>query len=309
MAKLCAGAADDYGEALRIAVKTARKFASRGLISMRRKLSTVGLGGNLPGISGNATTGQYWSATERRLVGHESLLELSRLTMIDFDRSAIRIASQPFRLRVRKDDRRLRRIPDYLVCTHAGPIVIDVTRRARMEKPEFRQKLDWTRRVVESRGWRYEILHEPLLVEFTNLRFLAGYRRSWLFSVELLDAVRNSARVVQRGSISEILSNTALSKALATVGLMQPGIGPNRPGAAYRSTDGTGARRTEPFAKKLFEPVDLAAQPFVVLPGQSEISAQARIGGNAPFPPRMQRGLDLALLSGLDVFAYPRRRR
>ena len=36
-------------------------------------------------------SGMYWSATEAKLVGYESLLELSRLLMADFDRSSKRI--------------------------------------------------------------------------------------------------------------------------------------------------------------------------------------------------------------------------
>ena len=42
--------------------------------------------------------GQYWCATESRLVGYESRLELTRLVMADFDVAAKRIVSQPFRL-------------------------------------------------------------------------------------------------------------------------------------------------------------------------------------------------------------------
>jgi hypothetical protein len=57
----------------------------------------------------------YWCATEVKLVGYESLLELSRLLMADFDRSAKRIVSQPFQIRASIDGGRLTRIPDYLV--------------------------------------------------------------------------------------------------------------------------------------------------------------------------------------------------
>jgi hypothetical protein len=39
-------------------------------------------------------SGMYWSATEAKLVGYESLLELSRLLLADFDRSSKRIASR-----------------------------------------------------------------------------------------------------------------------------------------------------------------------------------------------------------------------
>jgi hypothetical protein len=46
-------------------------------------------------------SGMYWSATEVKLVGYESLLELSRLLMADFDRSSKRIVSQPFQIKAR----------------------------------------------------------------------------------------------------------------------------------------------------------------------------------------------------------------
>jgi hypothetical protein len=39
--------------------------------------------------------------------------------------------------------------------------------------------------VVESRGWQYEVWCEPPAVEVENVRFLAGYRRDWLFDHEL----------------------------------------------------------------------------------------------------------------------------
>ncbi|MCX5342268.1 hypothetical protein [Streptomyces atratus] len=51
---------------------------------------------------------------------------------------------------------------------------------------------DWTRRAVESRGWKYEVWSEPPAVELGNIRFLAGYRRDWLFSDEALAELRDA---------------------------------------------------------------------------------------------------------------------
>jgi hypothetical protein len=45
--------------------------------------------------------------------------------IVDFDRSAKRIASQPFQLRALIDGERITRIPDYLVCTDDGPLLIN----------------------------------------------------------------------------------------------------------------------------------------------------------------------------------------
>jgi hypothetical protein len=70
-------------------------------------------------------SGLYWCATERSLVGYESRLERSQLMIVDFDRSAKRIASQPFQLRALIDGERITRIPDYLVCTDDGPLLIN----------------------------------------------------------------------------------------------------------------------------------------------------------------------------------------
>jgi hypothetical protein len=46
--------------------------------------------------------------------------------------------------------------------------------------------------VVEARGWQYEVWSEPPEVELENIRFLAGYRRDWLFSLELLKEIQGA---------------------------------------------------------------------------------------------------------------------
>jgi hypothetical protein len=46
----------------------------------------------------------------------------------------------------------------------------------------------WTRLVVEAQGWEYEVWSEPPPALLENVRFLAGYRRDWLFRHNLLDA-------------------------------------------------------------------------------------------------------------------------
>ena len=53
--------------------------------------------------------------------------------------------------------------------------------------PEVCATLAWTRQAVEGRGWRYEVWTEPPPVELANVRFLSGYRRSWLFRQDILD--------------------------------------------------------------------------------------------------------------------------
>ena len=137
-------------------------------------------------------SGTYWSATVRDHVIYESRLELSRLLFADFDLSVRGIVAQPFLLKTVLDGKVRRHIPDYLLLTGQVPVVVDVKPLHRLSKPEVTFTFDWTRRAVESRGWRYEVWSEPPAVELENIRFLAGYRRDWLFSTEALEELRDA---------------------------------------------------------------------------------------------------------------------
>ncbi|WP_330239582.1 TnsA-like heteromeric transposase endonuclease subunit [Streptomyces sp. NBC_00525] len=135
-------------------------------------------------------SGTYWSATMRDHVIYESRLELSRLLFADFDPAVRGIVAQPFFLKTVLEGKVRRHIPDYLLLTEQVPVVVDVKPLHRLSKPEVALTFDWTRQVVESRGWRYEVWSEPPAVELENIRFLAGYRRDWLFSPEILEELR-----------------------------------------------------------------------------------------------------------------------
>ncbi|EID75067.1 hypothetical protein W59_28360 [Rhodococcus opacus RKJ300 = JCM 13270] len=136
-------------------------------------------------------SGAYWSSTEQALVIYESRLELARLLLADFDRSVRRILAQPFLLEADVAGARRRHVPDYLLLSDDGPVVVDVKPAWRLAKPEVMQTFAWTRQVVESRGWRYQIASEPAETELSNVRFLAGYRRDWLFDDDLLADLRS----------------------------------------------------------------------------------------------------------------------
>lgn len=165
-------------------------------------------------------SGMYWSATEGKLVGYESRLELTRLTMLDFDPAVKRIASQPFHLRAMADGKRLRRTIDYLALTTDGPLAIDVKRQDELEKPEVKELLEHTRSLVEARGWRYEIACEPDEVNYSNIKFLAGYRRHWLFDEGIVAEVRESAAREPGQSIRAVLDGTRVSKPIAKAALL-----------------------------------------------------------------------------------------
>ncbi|MEC4019827.1 TnsA-like heteromeric transposase endonuclease subunit [Streptomyces sp. H27-D2] len=130
-------------------------------------------------------SGSYWSSTQADHVIYESRLELARLLYADFDRDVTGIVAQPFLLRTEVDGALRRHIPDYLLATGKGPLVVDVKPRHRVARAEHAFTFAWTREAVESRGWHYEVWSEPPEAELANLRFLAGYRRDWLFEWDL----------------------------------------------------------------------------------------------------------------------------
>jgi hypothetical protein len=132
-------------------------------------------------------SGVFWSSTQRDHVIYESRLELAVLLCADFDSSVQRIVAQPFLLRAAVGGVIRRHVPDYLLLTDSGPVVVDVKPRSRLDRPEVAATLAWTREVVERRGWRFEVRCQPPPVLLANLRFLAGYRRDWLFDPVLLD--------------------------------------------------------------------------------------------------------------------------
>lgn len=138
-------------------------------------------------------SGSYWSVTMRDHVIYESRLELSRLIFADFDRSVHRILAQPFLLKCPVGGKVRRHIPDYFLVTDDGPVVVDVKPSRRLARPKVAFTFGWARQLVEGRGWRFEVWSEPPSRELENLRFLAGYRRPWLFDAVLLNRVREAA--------------------------------------------------------------------------------------------------------------------
>ncbi|MFJ5607867.1 TnsA-like heteromeric transposase endonuclease subunit [Streptomyces sp. NPDC093221] len=82
-------------------------------------------------------SGTYWSATVGDHVIYESRLELGRLLFADFAPEMRHIIAQPFMLKADVDGKVRKHIPDYLLVTDDGPVVVDVKPRHRLEKPEI----------------------------------------------------------------------------------------------------------------------------------------------------------------------------
>ncbi|WP_144121024.1 MULTISPECIES: TnsA-like heteromeric transposase endonuclease subunit [Catellatospora] len=131
-------------------------------------------------------SGTYWSATQRDHVIYESRLELARLLFADFDRRVSAIVAQPFLLHAVVGGAHRRHVPDFLLVVDDRAVIVDVKPARRLVDATVAATLAWTAEVVALRGMRYEVWTEPPEVELANVRFLAGYRRAWLFDADLV---------------------------------------------------------------------------------------------------------------------------
>jgi hypothetical protein len=89
-------------------------------------------------------SGQYWSATERSLVIYESRMELAALLFADFDKAVQRIVAQPFCIAAVISGKLHRHIPDFLLATDDGPVVLDIIRSERLRHTDIQLVCSWT---------------------------------------------------------------------------------------------------------------------------------------------------------------------
>lgn len=64
--------------------------------------------------------------------------------------------------------------PDHLLITDEALSLWMSSLSVAMADPKVAFTLEWTREVVEARGWRYEVATEPSAVELDNVRFLSA---------------------------------------------------------------------------------------------------------------------------------------
>ena len=81
-------------------------------------------------------SGTYWSSTVNGQVIYEWRLESARLLFADFEMSVRQIVAQPFLLKVSVDRKPRKHIPDYLLITDTGPVVVDVKPAQRLADPK-----------------------------------------------------------------------------------------------------------------------------------------------------------------------------
>jgi hypothetical protein len=122
-------------------------------------------------------SGLWWSATTGAHVGFESWLERDHVVALDFDRSVIGIASQPFWLYWTDDEgRRVSHAPDYFARRADGSAVVVDCRPVDRRPSDDVVKFDATAAACASLGWEYRLVGGLDQIRLANLRWLAGYR-------------------------------------------------------------------------------------------------------------------------------------
>lgn len=134
--------------------------------------------------------GLFWSATTGGHIGYESLLELDRLWLADFDPQVEWLASQPLWLSGMDGSTRRRHVPDLLLkLLGGGFVLVDVKPEKFAALPEVAAVFDWTGRLAAAKGWRYEVWSGAPQLLLANVRWLAVGRRVDLVDPRALEVV------------------------------------------------------------------------------------------------------------------------
>ena len=163
--------------------------------------------------------GWLWTATTGSLIGYESLLERDRVWMADFDPSVRWIASQPFWVSGRDGDSLRRHVPDFLLETTDGLVVVDVKPLDLVIEPQVAEVFDWCRRLCADKGWRYEVWSGADAVRLRNVRFLGSARRARTVDeaalVKVADTAEAGMTLAQLEAIVPLDGPTARAAVLA----------------------------------------------------------------------------------------------
>ncbi|GAB3581666.1 hypothetical protein GCM10027579_10150 [Calidifontibacter terrae] len=121
---------------------------------------------------------------------YESLLELERLWLADFDQDVVGIAAQPMHLTGLDGAVVRRRVPD-LFLTHVDGTctVVDVKAAKRLARPEVQEQFAWTSDLCQAKGWRYEVFTGAPNLLMRNIRMVAAGRHAFACTPSCLEAV------------------------------------------------------------------------------------------------------------------------
>jgi hypothetical protein len=121
-------------------------------------------------------SGEWWCATNYRMVAYESWLERDHLMMMDFAPTVIGIASQPFRIDFTLSDSRRWHVPDFFARRQDGSaLVVDVRPDNRIRDRD-REVFEATDLLCQRLGWTYKRVGGLPRVYLANLKWLSGYR-------------------------------------------------------------------------------------------------------------------------------------
>lgn len=155
--------------------------------------------------------GLFWAATNDRTLVYESLLELDRLWLADFDPGTVGICTQPFQIAGRDSTGLRAHVPDLLlVHSDHSATVVDIKPAAFLEKPRVRAQFEWTRTLCHSKGWSYEVFTGGDSIVLRNLKLLAvGRRPDRLPNGDLVEA---RARLGEEGiTLGKVLARKPLT--------------------------------------------------------------------------------------------------
>ena len=153
-------------------------------------------------------SGYYWFSSSGVLVPYESGLEMTALMRLDFDRGVAAVSGQPFRLEYpyeKSPGKSMRRfhVPDIFVRYRGGEsAVVNVKRKQAANKPDHLRAASAMRDACNVAGWGYSEMYEPKEPYYSNLSFLAAYRRPPLdphydrYAVSLVDLCAEAPRPV-----------------------------------------------------------------------------------------------------------------
>lgn len=163
------------------------------------------------------TPGSYWSSTTNGHVAYESNLERCWLTMLDFHRDVVDIASQPLRIVGPVGEEWIDHVPDFFVRLRTGAgCVVDVTHPVRADVVRIVDQAALTDRCVTRAGWDYWRLFEPDEQRWQNISWLSGYRRSLGIDASLADRVLTLAqRPVRIDELATFASHPAVVRPVA----------------------------------------------------------------------------------------------
>lgn len=121
--------------------------------------------------------GYYWSATARKHLRYESLLERDRMLIADFDSTVTEMVAQPFMTKLPAEGRSITRFPDLLLLRGSAVWVVDVKSESQLSQSSgAREALETTRSFVHALGWNYEVWTGAPAAFVGNVRRLGRVR-------------------------------------------------------------------------------------------------------------------------------------